>query len=559
VSCCEGATTPLAACLGNLLQKPHLVALLDAHDTIAGQRSKSHQPAVAALGYINGVASQLLSSRRSSRRSRDRDSVGHKDSVGHRDRDSLGGKANVLFNMPEENGQLVDTVRVVGLRRVPPTEPLGLTVKEDEDGLICIARVLAGGPVERQGLLRVGDAILELNGVPINSLDTLYDQIQQCGEDVTFKILPSSKNIVDTHQCYLRALFDYDPSSDKLLPSCPGQTPAALGLPFSKGDILQVVDQSDVNWWQASVVGCEAPRVGLIPSQELEERRKAFVPHEFDFVYKIGICGSRISKKKKKQMFSSKKSASYDRAELMLYEEVARMPPFERKTLVLVGCRGVGRRTLKARIIGSDPSKFGSIIPHTSRPMRDYEEDGKAYHFVSREVMERDVRAGRYLEWGEHGGHLYGTKLDSMLKVVRDGRMCVLDCAPESLKLLHNSSELLPYIIFLAAPGVDQIQHMYAEQKGFYSSDAKSLTFDRQSSSRYSSRRARTLESLSSLYEEDDFKRTIDDSTRLERTYDNYFDLTIVNNDLNDTYDAIMEAIEALATTAQWVPVTWVY
>lgn len=46
-----------------------------------------------------------------------------------------------------------------------------------------------------------------------------------------------------------------------------------------------------------------------------------------------------------------------------MYEEVARMPPFMRKTLVLVGCHGVGRRTIKSRIINSDPSKFGTIVP----------------------------------------------------------------------------------------------------------------------------------------------------------------------------------------------------
>lgn len=53
----------------------------------------------------------------------------------------------------------------------------------------------------------------------------------------------------------------------------------------------------------------------------------------------------------------------FDQAELILYEEVARMPPFMRKTLVLVGTHGVGRRTLKNRIIAEDPSKFGTIIP----------------------------------------------------------------------------------------------------------------------------------------------------------------------------------------------------
>lgn len=62
-------------------------------------------------------------------------------------------------------------------------------------------------------------------------------------------------------------------------------------------------------------------------------------------------------------MFSTKQSTDFDQAELLLYEEVARMPPFMRKTLVLVGCHGVGRRTLKNRIIASDPQKFGTIIP----------------------------------------------------------------------------------------------------------------------------------------------------------------------------------------------------
>ncbi|KAK7077256.1 MAGUK p55 subfamily member 6, partial [Halocaridina rubra] len=127
-----------------------------------------------------------------------------------------------------------------------------------------------------------------------------------------------------------------------------------------------------------------------------------------------------------------------------------------------------------------------------------------------------------------------------------------------SLKYLRNSSDMLPYVIFLAAPGMDQIKSLYNFGTSL-SSSSRNLTFDRNSSMRYSSRRARTLESLASLYEEDDFKRTMEESAKLQRAYDKYFDCVIINNDLNDTFNLIMEAIDRLATEPQWVPVTWVY
>lgn len=57
---------------------------------------------------------------------------------------------------------------------------------------------------------------------------------------------------------------------------------------------LQITDRKDPNWWQACKV--DTPDVvGLVPSPELEERRKAFVPPEADFVHKIGICGTWVS------------------------------------------------------------------------------------------------------------------------------------------------------------------------------------------------------------------------------------------------------------------------
>ncbi|XP_041971342.1 protein PALS2 isoform X3 [Aricia agestis] len=442
----------------------------------------------------------------------------------------------------------IETVKVVGLRKVPG-QPLGLTVTTDEHGQLIVARILAGSAAAKQALLSVGDVLLEVDGVQIDTEDQLKEAVSKPNDRVTLKVGPNLKEknsqLANKLSCYMRALFDYDPTEDTLLPC------KEIGLEFKKGDILQVSDRKDPNWWQASHV--EKPEVvGLIPSPELEERRKAYVPPEADFVHKISICGARISKKKKKFVYESRSSVQLEGAELTLYEEVARTPPFLRRVLALVGTRSVGRRTLKNKLIQDHPDRFGAVVPHTSRPPRPLEENGLSYWFVSREEMERDAHAGRFLEYGEHNGHLYGTHLDSIRAVIKEGKMCVLDCAPQSLKLLHNSSEFLPYVVMIAAPGIEQLRNLtYASNRN--------LTFDRQSSIRYSSRRARTLESLASLYEEEDIKQTLEESSRIQRQYEKYIDLVITNNNVDTTYSKIMDALHSLSTDHQWVPVSWIY
>lgn len=39
------------------------------------------------------------------------------------------------------------------------------------------------------------------------------------------------------------------------------------------------------------------------------------------------------------------------------------MPPFQRKTLVLIGAQGVGRRSLKNRLIVMNPLRYGTTVP----------------------------------------------------------------------------------------------------------------------------------------------------------------------------------------------------
>jgi MAGUK p55 subfamily member 2/6 len=116
---------------------------------------------------------------------------------------------------------------------------------------------------------------------------------------------------------------------------------------------------------------------------------------------------------------------------------------------------------------------------------RPLEENGKGYWFVDREDMEEEIAENNFLEHGEHNGNLYGTHLDSIRSVIKEGlsldlsanlrsfhelfppsgKMCILDCSPSALKLLHNSPEFMPFVIFVAAPGMDQLKQLYAERR----------------------------------------------------------------------------------------------
>jgi hypothetical protein len=52
-------------------------------------------------------------------------------------------------------------------------------------------------------------------------------------------------------------------------------------------------------------------------------------------------------------------------------------------------------------------------ISYTTRSPRGSEEDGREYHFVTREVFERMIAAGDFLEWAEVFGNYYGTAVSA--------------------------------------------------------------------------------------------------------------------------------------------------
>uniref|UniRef100_A0A8C4Z7P9 Protein associated with LIN7 2, MAGUK p55 family member a n=1 Tax=Gadus morhua TaxID=8049 RepID=A0A8C4Z7P9_GADMO len=381
-----------------------------------------------------------------------------------------------------------DAVRMIGIQK-RAGEPLGVTFRV-EGGAPVIRRILHGSAIARQGLLHVGDVILEVDGHAMGGdPKELQELLKDCSGTVTLKVLPSYREPPAPPQVFLKPHFKYNPATDNLIPC------REVGLAFSRGDVLHVVNKEDPNWWQATnlVVG----DTGLIPSQFLEEKRKAFVRRDWDSSGML--CGTMTGKKKKKKMmYLTSKNAEFDRYELQTYEEVARMPPFQRKTLVLIGAQGVGRRSLKNRLIVINPLKYGTTVP-------------------SRRVRRPTSTAPRW---------------DSIHEVVDTRRTCILDVNPQALKVL-KTAEFMPFVVFIAAPELDTLRAMHKAVV-----DAGLTT---------------------KLLTENDLKKTVDESARIRRAYSHYFDLTIVNDHLDKAFDQLQEEVEHLCLQPQWVPVSWVF
>uniref|UniRef100_A0A8C2YZ49 Peripheral plasma membrane protein CASK n=1 Tax=Cyclopterus lumpus TaxID=8103 RepID=A0A8C2YZ49_CYCLU len=464
--------------LRRILTQPHFMALLQTHDVVAHEVYSDDALRVTpppTSPYLNGESP-----------------------------DSTNG------DMDLEN---VTRVRLVQFQK-NTDEPMGITLKMNELNHCIVARIMHGGMIHRQGTLHVGDEIREINGISVanQTVEQLQRMLREMRGSITFKIVPSYRSQSMSCEIYVRAQFEYDPTKDDLIPC------KEAGIGFQVGDIIQIISKDDHNWWQGKLENTKNGTAGLIPSPELQEWRVACIAMEKTKQEQQASC-TWFGKKKKqyKDKYLAKHNAVFDQLDLVTYEEVVRVPSFKRKTLVLLGAHGVGRRHIKNTLITKHPDLFAYPIPHTTRPPKKDEENGKNYYFVSHDQMMQDISNNDYLEYGSHEDAMYGTRLETIRQIHIQGMVSILDVEPQALKILRTA-DFAPFVVFVAAPTVTP-----------------------------------------GMTEDDSLQRLQKESEMLQGTYAHYFDQTIINNEIDDTIRLLEEAVDLVSTTSQWVPVSWVY
>ncbi|MBD5153740.1 MAG: guanylate kinase [Oscillibacter sp.] len=107
------------------------------------------------------------------------------------------------------------------------------------------------------------------------------------------------------------------------------------------------------------------------------------------------------------------------------------------KTFIICGPSGVGKGTVVARLLASDPTLYFSVSATTRAP-RPGEQDGKHYHFLTMEQFEQWIAEDQFLEHAQFVGNRYGTPQLYVDKAMEQGRDVLLDIEIQGAEQVHR-------------------------------------------------------------------------------------------------------------------------
>ncbi|CAB1337206.1 unnamed protein product, partial [Coregonus sp. 'balchen'] len=335
-------------------------------------------------------------------------------------------------------------------------------------------------------------------------------------------------------------LFDYDRARDSCLPS--------QGLSFSYGDILHVINASDDEWWQARLVTPhgESEQIGVIPSKKRVEKKERARLKTVKFHARTGMIESNrpVKVKRKKSFNLSRKFQFYKSKEnivqeldseqcltsntsdsessskgqedtILSYEPVIRQEIHYTRPVIILGPM---KDRVNDDLISEFPHKFGSCVPHTTRPRRENEMDGQDYHFVgSREQMEKDIQDNKFIEAGQFNENLYGTSILSVRAVAERGKHCILDVSGNAIKRLQQA-QLYSIAIFIKPKSIETLMEMNKRQ---------------------------TFEQSNKIF---------DKAIKLEQEFGEFFTAIVQGDSLEEIYNKIKMIIEEQSGPYIWIP-----
>lgn len=124
--------------------------------------------------------------------------------------------------------------------------------------------------------------------------------------------------------------------------------------------------------------------------------------------------------------------------------------------IIISSPSGGGKGTLIKEVLDVVPN-LGYSISLTTRAPRFGEEDGRHYHFVTKEKFEEEIRSDGFLEYAVVHGNLYGTSKRQIEKITAEGRDVILEIDVQGAKsVLEKAPDAVS--IFILPPSFETLR-----------------------------------------------------------------------------------------------------
>ena len=179
--------------------------------------------------------------------------------------------------------------------------------------------------------------------------------------------------------------------------------------------------------------------------------------------------------------------------------------------------------TLLTRLLKEFPGSFAKSVSHTTRAPRAGEVNGVSYHFTSSDELLAQVAQGKFVEHAVVHGNYYGTSIASVATVMESGRLCLLEIDIQGVLAVRKVESLKPRCIFVRPA---EFCHL-ADRLAARGSESAETTETR----------------LDTARAEMDFFYT----------HRQIFDADLINDELEATYQKLLETIQRLYPTLKLV------
>ncbi|CAB1325391.1 unnamed protein product [Coregonus sp. 'balchen'] len=409
---------------------------------------------------------------------------------------------------------------------------LGFNIVGGEDGEgIFVSFILAGGPADLSGELRRGDRILSVNGV--NLRNATHEQaaaaLKRAGQTVTIiaQYRPEEYSRFESKIHDLREQMmnsSMSSGSGSLRTSEKRSLYARLVTPHGESEQIGVIPSKKrvekKERARLKTVKFHA-RTGMIESNRSikVKRKKSFnLSHKFPFYKsKENIVQELVESEQclTSNTSDSESSSKGQEDTILSYEPVIRQEIHYTRPVIILGPM---KDRVNDDLISEFSHKFGSCVPHTTRPQRENEMDGQDYHFVgSREQMEKDIQDNKFIEAGQFNENLYGTSILSVRAVAERGKHCILDVSGNAIKRLQQA-QLYSIAIFIKPKSIEALMDMNKRQ---------------------------TYEQANKVF---------DKAIKLEQEFGEFFTAIVQGDSLEEIYNKIKMIIEEQSGPYIWIP-----